>query len=136
MAIFRLVKPRTSERNVSQLAPSQCRRKEEGEGGGHFGIGAILTRWRSVSKESELGKEGRKAKREASEHFENEPLSARSEKKVTCWGIRPRSQSRQADRLLRALRGSLERVENGVGVAESLFSLSSSSPTHCFMPTR
>ena len=84
-------------------------RRKRREKGRHFGIGAILTRWRSVSEEGREGASISKMSRcqRAGERGERFGGSA-------------------AYRLTGAFRGSLAWVKNGVGVAESLFSLSSS----------
>ena len=80
--------------------------------GRHFGIGAILTRWRSVSEEGREGASISKMSRcqRAGERFGGYGVLART-----------------AYRLMGAFRGSLAWVKNGVGVAESLSPLSSSS---------
>ena len=71
MAIFRLVKPRTSERNVSQLAPSLALQSQRGGK-------RALWNWGNFDAMEERfeRKEVEGASERASEHFENEPLSA------------------------------------------------------------
>ena len=85
---------------------------ERAREGRHFGIGAILTRWRSVSEEGREGASISKMSRcqRAGERFGGYGVLART-----------------AYKLMGAFRGSLAWVKNGVGVAESLFPLSSSS---------
>ena len=111
VAIFRLVKPRGSERNVSQLAPSQVRGNGASEGR------KALWNWGNFDAMEERlgGREGASISKMS--------RCQRAGERFGGYGVLART----AYKLMGAFRGSLAWVKNGVGVAESLFPLSSSS---------